>query len=106
MIGIPSIRRINGHSYLLNTIQSVIDGMVPSEKLQVRVVVFLSDVDPIYNGRVAETILMKYGGEVRSGLLTILRVTAEYYPKLDGLHRNFGDSVRYIYSHLLASELS
>ena len=93
MIAIPSIRRVNGHTYLLKTIHSVIDSMTQSERSEVKVVVFLADLDPTYNNRTAEAILRQYEAEVHSGLLTILRVLPEYYPPLVGLRRNFGDSV-------------
>jgi len=93
-IGIPSIRRVNGNAYLLKTIHSVIDSMTPRERSsEVKVVVFLADLDPTYNNRSAEAILHQYGSEVQTGLLTILRVLPGYYPPLVGLPRNFGDTV-------------
>jgi len=67
--------------------------MTSSERSEVKVVVFLADLDPAYNNRTSEVILNQYDEEVRAGLVTILRVLPEYYPPLVGLHRNFGDSV-------------
>jgi len=67
--------------------------MTSSERSEVKVVVFLADLDPTYNNRTAEAIVKQYGEQVRAGLVTILRVMPEYYPPLVGLHRNFGDSV-------------
>ena len=94
LIGIPSVRRINRHSYLLSTVQSVVTSMSSAERSEVKVVVFLADLDPTYNNKTAAVVLRHHGEHVRSGLLTILRVMPEYYPPLVGLHRNFGDSVR------------
>jgi len=93
LIGIPSVQRINGHSYLLDTLQSVVAGMTSAERSEVKVVVFLADLDPTYNNKTAEVLLRSYGEHVRSGLVTILQVLPDYYPPLVGLHRNFGDSV-------------
>ena len=92
-IGIPSISRVNGHAYLLKTVQSVVSSMTSFETSAVKVVVFLADLDPTYNNRTAEAVLQRYGDQVEAGLVTILRVIPEYYPPLVGLHRNFGDSV-------------
>ena len=94
LIGIPSVRRISGNSYLLHTLQSVVSSMTSSERSEVKVVVFLADLDPAYNQRTADVILKQFGDDVNSGLMTILRVLPDYYPRLEGLHRNFGDSVR------------
>lgn len=92
LIGIPSVRRISGNSYLLHTLQSVVSSMTSSERSEVKVVVFLADLDPAYNQRTADVILKQFGDDVNSGLMTILRVLPDYYPRLEGLHRNFGDS--------------
>jgi len=88
------VRRVNGHSYLLRTLQSVIASMTSSQRSQVKVVVFLADLDASYNQRTVNVVLKQYAEHVNSGLLTLLRVLPQYYPRLVGLHRNFGDSVR------------
>jgi len=68
--------------------------MTSSERsAEVKVVVFLADLDPAYNNYTAGVLLAQYGEHVTSGLMTILRVLPDYYPRLVGLHRNFGDSV-------------
>jgi len=68
--------------------------MTSSERsAEVKVVVFLADLDPAYKNYTAGVLLAQYGEHVTSGLLTILRVLPDYYPPLVGLHRNFGDSV-------------
>jgi len=95
LIGIPSVRRINGHSYLLNTVQSVIEAMTSSERSEVKVVVFLADPDADYNRQTADDIVQQFGVHVESGLLTLLRVLPDFYPPLVGLKRNFGDSVSF-----------
>jgi len=100
LIGIPSVRRVND-SYLLSTVQSVVASMTSAERSEVKVVVFLADLDPTYNVKTAEALLEQHGEHVRSGLVTILRVLPEYYPPLVGLHRNFGDSVRHDHRHVL-----
>ena len=68
--------------------------MSPAERSEVKVVVFLADLDPAYNNKTAASVLRQHGEHVRSGLVTILRVFPDYYPPLVGLRRNFGDSVR------------
>ena len=68
--------------------------MTSSERSEVKVVVFLADLDPTYNERTVDVLLQQYGDDVNSGLVTVLRVIPEFYPRLVGLRRNFGDSVR------------
>jgi len=68
--------------------------MTPSERSEVKVVVFLADLDAAYNRRTADDIQRHYADHINSGLLTILRVQPDFYPPLVGLHRNFGDTVR------------
>jgi len=91
-IGIPSVKRVNGPTYLLSTIESILNTTTETERSDLKVVVFLADTDVSYNIQTTAVILKRYGGHVTSGLLTVIRVRPEFYPPLDGLKRNFDDS--------------
>jgi alpha-1,3-mannosylglycoprotein beta-1,4-N-acetylglucosaminyltransferase C len=91
-IGISSVRRINGPDYLLQTLASLIDRTSTSEQSNITVVVFLADGDPDYNKQSSNAILEHYEHYVNTGFIRIINVSADYYPQLDGLKRNFGDS--------------
>jgi alpha-1,3-mannosylglycoprotein beta-1,4-N-acetylglucosaminyltransferase C len=91
-IGVPSIRRVNGHSYLLRTLASLIEHVTPAEKSLVTVIVFLADLDAEYNNESAKAIVGRFEAEISSGFIRLVRVSPDYYPQLVGLKRNFGDA--------------
>lgn len=80
-----------GSSYLLATISSVIDNTSAQDKTEVVVVVFLADADEEYNNQVLAKIMEQFSEFVAMGFIQVVQVSADYYPKLDGLKRNFND---------------
>lgn len=91
-VGVPSIRRINGPAYLLETLASLHEHTTASEKSEVSVIVFLADFDAEYNNESITAILKHHRDEVANGFITILQVSSSYYPRLSDLKRNFGDA--------------
>jgi len=91
-IGVPSIKRVNGPNYLLQTLTSIIEHVTVAEKSRVTVVVFLADLDAEYNKESANAIQARYSSDLSSGFLQVIRIAPEFYPPLDGLKRNFGDA--------------
>lgn len=91
-IGVPSVRRVNGPNYLLQTLTSLVERVTVAEKAQVTVMVFLADLDAEYNKDVAKKIEARFPSDVSSGFLQVVRIAPEYYPPLEGLKRNFGDA--------------
>ena len=91
-IGVPSIRRVNGPAYLLETLASLSEHTSASEKSDVSVVVFLADLDAAYNNETATAILKQHREDIAAGFISIIRVSASHYPELGELKRNFGDA--------------
>ncbi len=90
-IGVPTIKRINGMLYVIQTVGSIIDNTSIRDRATVVVVVFLADFDQEYNEKVVTELTAKYAYYIRMGFLHIVQLPKEFYPKLDGLKRNFGD---------------
>jgi len=91
-IGVPSIRRINGPAYLLETLASLKEHTTASEKSEVSVVVFLAETNADYNNETITAILEQHSDDIVSGFITIIQVSSSYYPQLSNLKRNFGDA--------------
>jgi len=91
-IGVPSIRRVNGPAYLLETLSSLKDHTTAAEKSEVSVVVFLAESDAEYNNESITAILKHHRDDIASGFITIVQVSSSYYPQLSNLKRNFGDA--------------
>jgi len=91
-IGVPSIRRVNGPAYLLETLASLKEHTTASEKSEVSVVVFLAEADAEYNNETITAILKQHSDDIESGFITIIQVSSSYYPQLSNLKRNFGDA--------------
>jgi len=91
-VGVPSIRRVNGPAYLLETLASLSEHTTEAEKSEVSVVVFLADLDAEYNNESIAAILKHYHDDVASGFISIIQVSSSYYPQLSDLKRNFGDA--------------
>ena len=88
----PSIRRINGPAYLLETLASLTEHTTATEKSEVSVVVFLADFDAEYKNESVTAILKHHHEDVASGFISIVQVSSSYYPRLSDLKRNFGDA--------------
>ena len=90
-LGIPSIKRLNGHVYIAQTVESLIINTTPSQRDDIVIVVFLADFDTQYNDKVTETLTTAHPNHIHSGLLQIVTVKSSFYPPLTGLKRNYND---------------
>lgn len=90
-IGIPSIKRLNGVTYLMQTLTSLVDETTPTERNDIVIIVFLADLDVDHNANATRQIVRRYEREIAAGFIQILRVAREYYPPLENLKRNFND---------------
>ena len=91
-IGVPSVRRVNGPAYLLETLSSLSAHTSVSEKSEIAVVVFLADFDTEYNNKSIAAVLKHHREDIATGFISIIQVSAGHYPKLSELKRNFGDA--------------
>lgn len=90
-IGIPSIKRINGITYLMATLASIDQETSAKEKTENVVVVFLADFDSEYNNNTAQEIAQAYSHHLETGFIQVVQVSKEFYPPLENLKRNFND---------------
>ena len=117
-IGVPSIKRANGPTYILQTIESLIENTSAEEhNISVVVVVFLADQDIDYNKDVSKMITKKHQAYINLGFLQIVTVGNSFYPPLVGLKHNFNDHVErvkwrskqvsdYVFLFLLSHKMS
>ena len=91
-IGVPSIKRINGFAYLLQTVQSLIDESTTLQQLRSTVIVLLADVDETYNLEVEHALQQKFNRSILIGFLQVVRISPEFYPELTNLKHTFQDS--------------
>ncbi|EDO33448.1 predicted protein, partial [Nematostella vectensis] len=97
VIGLPTVQRANA-SYLLNTLQGLVDGLDKQDKNQVLIVVFVADLNnPQQAEDVAHNISEKFPSELASGLIQVITAPASYYPPLTGLPLLYGDSQSRVY---------
>ena len=90
-IAIPTVQR-HGGSYLLRTLDSIIQHTSELEKDQINIVILLADLEADIRNHLAAILLAAYKTYVSEGFIHATCVPADYYPQLRDLHRTFGDS--------------
>ncbi|EHA97912.1 Alpha-1,3-mannosyl-glycoprotein 4-beta-N-acetylglucosaminyltransferase B [Heterocephalus glaber] len=90
VMGIPSVRR-EVHSYLTDTLHSLISELSPQEKEDSVIVVLIAETDPQYTSAVTENIKALFPTEIRSGLLEVISPSPHFYPDFSRLRESFGD---------------
>lgn len=90
-VGIPSIKRINGITYLMATLASIVQETSAKDKAENVVVVFLADFDSEYNNRTVAEIMRTYSRHLETGFIQVVRASREFYPTFENLKRNFND---------------
>lgn len=91
-IGIPSVKRLNGIEYLLNTLTSIIETTSWQEKADVVVVVFLADREESLREEMARKIISVFYEYLELGFLQIIQAPDDFYPQLTHLQTNFRDT--------------
>ncbi|XP_057232032.1 alpha-1,3-mannosyl-glycoprotein 4-beta-N-acetylglucosaminyltransferase B isoform X3 [Malurus melanocephalus] len=90
VMGIPSVKR-EVHSYLTDTLNSLISELTPQEKEDSVIVVLIAETDPQYTAGVAENIKNLFPKEIHSGLLEVISPSPHFYPDFSHLRESFGD---------------
>ncbi|XP_027949541.1 alpha-1,3-mannosyl-glycoprotein 4-beta-N-acetylglucosaminyltransferase B isoform X2 [Eumetopias jubatus] len=90
VMGIPSVRR-EVHSYLTDTLHSLISELSPQEKEDSVIVVLIAETDPQYTSVVTENIKALFPTEIHSGLLEVISPSPHFYPDFSRLRESFGD---------------
>uniref|UniRef100_A0A8C1ST19 Alpha-1,3-mannosyl-glycoprotein 4-beta-N-acetylglucosaminyltransferase B n=1 Tax=Cyprinus carpio TaxID=7962 RepID=A0A8C1ST19_CYPCA len=97
VMGVPSVKR-EVHSYLTDTLSSLMSELSPAEKEDCVIVVFIAENDVNVNDdRVVFLVVLTYSvcfrfpGEIQSGLLEIISPSIHFYPDFSHLKESFGD---------------
>ncbi|KAK2540767.1 Mgat4b [Columba livia] len=90
VMGIPSVKR-EVHSYLTDTLNSLISELTQQEKEDSVIVVLIAETDPQYTAGVAENIRNLFPKEIHSGLLEVISPSPHFYPDFSHLRESFGD---------------
>ncbi|XP_063521468.1 alpha-1,3-mannosyl-glycoprotein 4-beta-N-acetylglucosaminyltransferase B isoform X2 [Pongo pygmaeus] len=90
VMGIPSVRR-EVHSYLTDTLHSLISELSPQEKEDSVIVVLIAETDSQYTSAVTENIKALFPTEIHSGLLEVISPSPNFYPDFSRLRESFGD---------------
>ncbi|XP_011370276.1 alpha-1,3-mannosyl-glycoprotein 4-beta-N-acetylglucosaminyltransferase B isoform X2 [Pteropus vampyrus] len=90
VMGIPSVRR-EVHSYLTDTLHSLISELSPQEKEDSVIVVLIAETDSQYTSVVTENIKALFPTEIHSGLLEVISPSPHFYPDFSRLRESFGD---------------
>uniref|UniRef100_A0A8I6AKR6 Alpha-1,3-mannosyl-glycoprotein 4-beta-N-acetylglucosaminyltransferase B n=1 Tax=Rattus norvegicus TaxID=10116 RepID=A0A8I6AKR6_RAT len=90
VMGIPSVRR-EVHSYLTDTLHSLISELSPQEKEDSVIVVLIAETDTQYTSAVTENIKALFPTEIHSGLLEVISPSPHFYPDFSRLRESFGD---------------
>ncbi|ROK80943.1 Alpha-1,3-mannosyl-glycoprotein 4-beta-N-acetylglucosaminyltransferase B [Anabarilius grahami] len=90
VMGVPSVKR-EVHTYLTDTLTSLMSELSPAEKEDCVIVVFIAETDQQYANSVAENLKRLFPGEIQSGLLEIISPSVHFYPDFSHLKESFGD---------------
>uniref|UniRef100_A0A8C9R3H1 Alpha-1,3-mannosyl-glycoprotein 4-beta-N-acetylglucosaminyltransferase B n=1 Tax=Scleropages formosus TaxID=113540 RepID=A0A8C9R3H1_SCLFO len=90
VMGVPSVKR-EVHSYLTDTLSSLMSELSPAEREDCVIVVFIAETDQQYANGVAENLKRLFPQEIQSGLLEIISPSIHFYPDFSRLKESFGD---------------
>lgn len=90
VLGVPTVKR-DKQSYLLSTLQNLVQNMDDEEQNQTLIVVFIGETDQEYVQLVARQIEVRFGPYVDSGLIEVLSPPASYYPNMEHLRQTLND---------------
>lgn len=91
VLGIPTVRR-EKQSYLMETLQNLVEGMNSEEADDAVLVVFIADTDLEYVLQVAKEVELRFPAQIESGLIEVIAPSPSYYPDMDKLRITLGDS--------------
>ena len=91
-IGIASVARPSGTSYLLQTTQSLLNNTSERDKNNIQIVIFLADLHETPKSTMREELSRTFGKYIKQGLLTVIETYPEYYPELNNIKEKFHDS--------------
>ncbi|XP_038053883.1 alpha-1,3-mannosyl-glycoprotein 4-beta-N-acetylglucosaminyltransferase C-like [Patiria miniata] len=90
-IGIPTVKR-HQQSYLEKTLDSIIQSTSIEEQASVTVVIFSANFDEELNNLLKVELESTYREHFTSGFMQLITAPNSFYPPLENLKQNFGDS--------------
>ncbi|CAL8116080.1 unnamed protein product [Orchesella dallaii] len=91
VLGIPTVKRPT-QSYLLPTLQNLLNSMLPSEKNDTLIIVFVAESDVSFIQSTVSSITRQFRRDVETGLIEILAPSSSFYPDFKSLKATLGDS--------------
>lgn len=91
-IGISSITRPTGQSYLDASVKRLIDSLSKEDMKEIFLVIFLADLNDSLKSAKVKELSELFKGYIDQGLLQVITAPREYYPPLSNLKKKFGDS--------------
>ncbi|KFM78820.1 Alpha-1,3-mannosyl-glycoprotein 4-beta-N-acetylglucosaminyltransferase B, partial [Stegodyphus mimosarum] len=90
VLGVPTVKR-EVQSYLMSTLQNLIENMSPEEQKDAVIIVFIAETDSDYVTRQASEIENQFQDHINSGLLEVIAPPSTYYPDFNKLRQTLGD---------------
>ncbi|XP_022081084.1 alpha-1,3-mannosyl-glycoprotein 4-beta-N-acetylglucosaminyltransferase C-like isoform X2 [Acanthaster planci] len=94
-IGIPTVKR-HQKSYLQETLNSIIENTSVEQRASITVIIFAANFDEELNHRLKVDLDSTYRKHFNSGFMQLIAAPRSFYPSLDNLKQNFGDSKEHV----------
>lgn len=91
VLGIPTVKR-DKQSYLMDTLQNLLEAISEDEAMDTIIVVFVAETDLEYVLEIAKEIELRYPNHIDSGLIEVISPSPAYYPDFEKLRITLGDS--------------
>jgi len=92
VIGIPTVKR-QYQSYLVTTLQSVLDNISKQEMEDTLIVIFIAETEPDYVYQISSDVQKQFQKHLDSGLIEIISPPGEFYPDMASLKQTLGDDM-------------
>ncbi|CAG0913331.1 unnamed protein product [Notodromas monacha] len=91
VLGVPTVKR-QVQSYLLNTLENLIENMDKNERDDTLIVVFAAESNRSFVEGVAKNIQGRFSEHLASGLIEVIAPSPHFYPNLSALPATLGDT--------------
>ncbi|GAB6031752.1 hypothetical protein CHUAL_010165 [Chamberlinius hualienensis] len=92
VFGMPTVKR-EIQSYLMTTLQNLIENLNAEEREDCVIIVFIAETDMEFIRSQAKEISKQFEEHISSGLLEVIAPPAAFYPEFSSLRRTLGDSM-------------
>lgn len=92
VLGVPTVKR-ESQTYLLPTLQNLIESMNEEEKNMTLIIVFVAETDIEYVTTITDKIKKQFGDALQNGLLEVISPPASFYPDLNEVRVTLNDPI-------------